>query len=71
MSLILSIKINQSGDGMGFKKMNKEFSFADVFLESLKKHNRSIKNMEKLNKSNDWNRVEDILMGHYTVGLSG
>ena len=56
---------------MGFKKMNKEFSFADVFLESLKKHNRSIKNMEKLNKSNDWNRVEDILMGHYTVGLSG
>ncbi len=56
---------------MGFKKMNKEFSFADVVLESSKKHNRSIKNMEKLNKSIDWNRVEDILMSHYTVGLSG
>ena len=26
--------------------------------------------MEKLNKSIDWNRVEDILMSHYTVGLS-
>jgi hypothetical protein len=23
------------------------------------------------NKSFDWNRVEDILMSHYTVGLSG
>lgn len=29
---------------MGFKKMNKEFSFADVVLESSKKHNRSLKN---------------------------
>ena len=56
---------------MGFKKMNKEFSFADVVLESSKKHNRSIKNMENLNKSIDWNRVEDILMSHYAVGLSG
>jgi len=56
---------------MGFKKINKEFSFADVILESSKKHNRSIKNMEKLNKSIDWNRVEDILISHYTVGLSG
>jgi hypothetical protein len=36
---------------MGFKKMNKEFSFADVVLESSKKHNRSIKNMEKLNEA--------------------
>jgi IS5 family transposase len=56
---------------MGFKKMNKEFSFADVVLENSKKHNRSIKNMEKLNKSIDWNRVENILMSHYTIGLSG
>ena len=55
---------------MGFKKINNEFSFADVVLESSKKHNRSLKNMEKLNKSIDWNRVEDILMSHYTVGLS-
>ena len=55
---------------MGFKKINNEFSFADVVLESSKKHNRSLKNMEKLNKSIDWHRVEDILMSHYTVGLS-
>ena len=55
---------------MGFKKISKEFSFADVVLESSKKHNRNIKNIEKLSKSIDWNRVENILMSHYTVGLS-
>lgn len=27
--------------------------------------------MKKLNKSIDWNRVEDILMSHYTMRLSG
>jgi len=26
--------------------------------------------MQNLNKSIDWNRVEDILMSHYAVGLS-
>jgi hypothetical protein len=41
---------------MALKKMNKEFRSAYVVLESSKKHNRSIKNMEKLNKSIDWNR---------------
>ena len=55
---------------MGFKKIKKEFSFADVVLESSKKNNRSIKKMQKLKKSINWNRVEDILMNHYTVGTS-
>jgi len=57
-------------EGMGFKKIKKEFSFADVVLESSKKNNRSIKKMQHLNKSINWNRVEDILMNHYTVGTS-
>jgi len=52
------------------KKIKKEFSFADVVLESSKKNNRSIKKMQHLNKSINWNRVEDILMNHYTVGTS-
>jgi len=38
-------------------------------------HSLAISNLtgqvEKLNKSIDWIRVEDILMSHYTVGLSG
>ena len=55
---------------MGFKKIKKEFRFADVVLESSKKNNRSIQKMHHLNKSINWNRVEDILMSHYTVGTS-
>jgi len=55
---------------MGFKKMDQSLSFADLTLTSSLKHNRSLKTMEKLNKSIDWNRVEDILMSHYSVGLS-
>ena len=34
---------------MGFKKIKKEFSFADVVLESSKKNNRSIQKMRHLN----------------------
>ena len=55
---------------MGFKKIKKEFSFADVVLESSKKNNRSIQKICHLNKSINWNRVEDVLMSHYTVGTS-
>ena len=55
---------------MGFKNIKKEFSFADVVLESSKKNNRSIQKMRHLNKSINWNRVEDVLMSHYTVGTS-
>ncbi|MDI6688383.1 MAG: hypothetical protein QME06_09220 [Desulfobacterales bacterium] len=55
---------------MGFKKMKNEFSFADLVLENSKKNNRSIKKMQNLKKSINWNRVEDILVSHYTVGTS-
>ena len=55
---------------MGYKKMNKSLSFADLTLASSLKHNRSLKNMEKMNKAIDWSRVETILMSHYTIGTS-
>ncbi len=55
---------------MAFKKMEKIFGFADLALESSKKHNRSIKNMIKLHDSIDWSRIDAILMGHYTTGTS-
>ena len=35
--------------------------FADFALASLMKHNRTLKNMEKLDKANNWSRVDDIL----------
>jgi IS5 family transposase len=56
---------------MGYKKMNQGLGFADFALASSMKHNRSLKNMQKLDKAIDWSRVEAILMNHYTVGTSG
>jgi len=55
---------------MGFKKLKNEFTFADAVLEGSKKNNRSLKKMKALNNSVDWNRIENILMSHYTVGTS-
>jgi len=55
---------------MGYKKMDQNFGFADLALESSLKHNRSLKTMEKLDKAINWSRVEEILMNHYTVGTS-
>ena len=56
---------------MGYKKMRNSLGFADLALASSLKHNRSLKLMNKLNDAIEWNRVEQILMAHYTVGTSG
>ena len=56
---------------MGYKKMKQNLGFADFALASSIKHNRSLKNMEKLDKAIEWSRVDAILMNHYTVGTSG
>lgn len=56
---------------MGFKKMDSSLGFADLALASSLKHNRSLKLMEKLDKSIKWSRIEAILLSHYTVGTSG
>ena len=55
---------------MGYKKMKQNLGFADFALASSMKHNRSLKNMENLDKTIDWSRVETILMSHYTIGTS-
>ena len=55
---------------MGYKKMDHSLGFADFALASSLKHNRSLKNMEKLNEAINWSRVEEILMNHYSVGTS-
>ena len=56
---------------MRFKKMDSSLGFADLALASSLKHNRSLKLMEKLDKSIEWSRIEAILLSHYTVGTSG
>jgi hypothetical protein len=56
---------------MGYNKLKQNLGFADLALASSMKHNRSLKNMEKLNQSIDWDRINTILMRHYTVGTAG
>jgi IS5 family transposase len=55
---------------MGYKKMKQNLGFADLALASSMKHNRSLKNMEKLNQSIHWNRINTILLSHYIVGTA-
>lgn len=62
---------NHLEDRMGFKKMDHAPGFADFAMASSLKHNRSLKLMGKIDKSIDWNRVERVLLSHYTVGTSG
>ena len=63
--------LNHLEDCMGFKKLDNAPGFADFALASSLKHNRSLKLMDKLHTSIDWNRINDVLVSHYTVGTSG
>ena len=56
---------------MGYKKIKQNLGFADFALASSMKHNRSLKNMEKLSQSINWHRINTILLSHYTVGTCG
>ncbi len=56
---------------MGYKKMKNNLGFADFALASSLKHNRSLKLMEKIADSIDWDRINTVLMSNYTVGTSG
>lgn len=45
-------------------------TFAEASLLKSMEHNRSLKRLEKINQVIDWSQVEEILMAHYTVGVS-
>ena len=53
---------------MGYKKMDRNMTFAEVDLMTSMDHNRSLKMMEKINKIIDWSKIEAILLSHYAVG---
>jgi len=55
---------------MGYIKLKKNLGFADFALASSLKHNRSLKLMDNLNSSLDWQRIQSVLMSHYTVGTN-
>src|SRR4030042_4358090 len=68
---LFSLKKPANGrKAMGFKKMNESFTFSDLAMTDSLEHNRSLRNMEKLEKSINWSRIDSILMSHYKVGTS-
>ena len=55
---------------MGYKKMDRNMTFAEVDLMTSMEHNRSLKMMEKINSIIDWSEIEAVLLKHYTVGIT-
>lgn len=55
---------------MGYKKTERNMTFAEVDLKGSMEHNRSLKMMERINEAIDWSKIEPILMKHYSVGTS-
>jgi IS5 family transposase len=55
---------------MGYKKTDKTVSFAELSLLSSIENNRSVKMMERINKSVDWKKIEALLKEHYYIGQS-
>lgn len=55
---------------MGYKKIGKELSFADLAVSKSLTHNRSVKMMERINKVVKWNNIEALLREYYDIGQS-
>ena len=55
---------------MGFKKMERNVSFADISLLASLEKNRAIKRMEQINAVVNWSRIERMIMRNYPVGKS-
>ena len=55
---------------MGYKKVDKTVSFAELSLLSSIENNRSVKMMERINKSVNWENIEALLLQYYDVGKS-
>ena len=55
---------------MGYKRMGKNLSFADLPVTKSLENNRSVKMMEKINKVVKWKNIEALLIEHYEVGTS-
>jgi hypothetical protein len=55
---------------MGYKKVDKTVSFAELSLLSSIENNRSVKMMERINKSVNWKNIEALLKEHYHIGQS-
>lgn len=55
---------------MGYKKLGKEISFADLAVSNSLEHNRSLKMMNRIEKVVNWRNIEALLREYYEVGTS-
>jgi len=55
---------------MGYKKVDKAISFAEVALLRSMENNRSVEMMERINKAVAWENVEALLREYYPIGQS-
>jgi IS5 family transposase len=67
---IFSLKycLSKKGEGMGYKRIGEEISFADLAVSQSLKHNRSVKLMDRINKVVSWNNIEALLLEYYDTG---
>jgi len=55
---------------MGYKKLGKKISFADLAVHKVTKNNRSVRMVEKINKAVNWHNIEALLLECYDKGKS-
>jgi IS5 family transposase len=55
---------------MGYKKLDRGMSFADLAVSKSVEHNRSVKMMSKIDSVIHWRDIEALLMEHYETGTS-
>lgn len=55
---------------MGFKKIDRTFTFADAILKDSMDNNRCLIRIMEIAGSIDWDSIEAVLMGNYQVGSS-
>lgn len=51
------------------QKVDNNLGFADLALAKSFKHNRSLKTMTDLAGAINWNRIEEILLNHFTADI--
>ena len=55
---------------MGYKKLGKNMSFADLAVNNTIENNRSVKMMEKINSVVNWQNIDALLLEYYEQGKS-
>ena len=55
---------------MGYKRIGKVISFADLAVSKSLEHNRSLTMMNKINMLISWKNIEALLLEYYDVGRS-